>query len=120
MRDRDHSSVCVVRGGRVATAALDLAVGFATIAGIWLVARHAVEFGSRRGNWVFAYLADVDARLLVIACVAAVLVALLHEIGRRTVDASPAPVVSEAFVSGVLAQIGIGRLAAYSVSPILL
>ena len=109
-----------MRGGRVATAVVDLAIALATIAGIWLVARHAVEFGSRRGNWVFPYLREVDARLLAVACVAAIAVVMLHEIARRAVDTRPAIVVGAAYVVGVIVQTALRSLAPHSMSSILL
>jgi len=105
---------------RVAAMALDVAIGLAVIAGIWVVAGRHVEFGSRRGNWVFPWVAEVDARLLVAACVAGILIAILHEVARRAVDARPALVVASAFAVGVAVQLAMRSLYPHTMSALML
>src|SRR5215470_1265113 len=86
------------------------AVLLATIAGAVAVATRNVEFGSRAGNWVYPYVGTVDAGLVAVAVLGGAIVAALHELARRRIDAWPAAVVVGAFAAGVGVQLGLRGL----------
>ena len=97
-------------GGRVAAWALDAVIVLASIAGLWLVWTQSVEFGSERGQWVFRYVDTVDGRFVALACAAGLMVAALHEVGRRWVDTGPVLTVAATLAGGVGVQLALRSL----------
>jgi hypothetical protein len=100
-------------------AAIDLALVAATIGLGVVVARQQIEFGSTAGRWTFRYLGPLEPRVVLIALVAAIAVAVVHEVARRNVAARPWLVVPAVFASGVGVQLALHALSPYTLANLL-
>ena len=100
-------------------AGIDVALVVATLALGVAVALHRIEFGSTAGGWVFRYVAWLEPRVLLLAVLAAVGVAGLHEAARRRVEARPGLVVAAVLVAGIVVQLGLHALSPYALPDLL-
>jgi hypothetical protein len=84
------------------------------------IAEQAVEIGSKRGGWTYAYVAVPDARLAGLALGGAVAAVLLHDLARRHVGARPALVVTTVLLVGIATQLGLHALYPYALGDLVL
>ena len=99
--------------------AIDLALVAATIGLGVVVGRQQIEFGSTAGRWTFRYLGPLEPRVVLIALVAAVAVAVVHEVARRHVAVRPWLVVPAVLAGGVGMQLALHALSPYTLASLL-